>query len=195
MLLGVDRVLFSLLALGQLRQTLVVIICGTVILAFFVDGNESIKHHDLTISAQHNLFISAGDIHDSTLQTGGGHLACHGAFVDQIIKLALVCIRNFRVFSADSHIGGANALMCFLRVLRFILIHARLVGKICLTKSALYRITCAGHRFRGHINAVCPHIGDQPGLIQALRDTHRLFGPHAKLAACFLLQCRCHKGR
>ena len=85
MLLWVDRFLFRLLALGQLWQALVIIIDNAVIAAFFVDRDEAFKDHNLTVGTQNNLLIGAGDIYNGPFQTGGGHLAGHGAFVDQIV--------------------------------------------------------------------------------------------------------------
>ena len=85
--------------------------------------------------------------------------------------------------------------MRFLRILGLVLVHARAVGHVCGAEAALDLIARGHHRLGGHVDAVGPHVGDVAGLIQTLRRTHALLGPHAELAAGFLLQGRCHEGR
>ena len=161
MLFGIDGFLLGFFALRQLGQTLVIVINNRVVFAFFIDRNEPIKDHHLTIGPQHDLFVSAGDVDDRAFQFGGGHLAGHGTFIDQVIKFALIAIGNFGILCADRHFCRADTFVRFLRVLGLVFIDARLIRQIAIAELGFYGVAGLGHRFGCHIDAVCSHVGNQ----------------------------------
>ena len=85
--------------------------------------------------------------------------------------------------------------MRFLRILGLVLVHARAVGHISRAEAILDRIAGGHHGFGRHVDAIGPHIGDMPRLIQTLRRRHAGLGAHAELAAGLLLQGGGHEGR
>ena len=85
--------------------------------------------------------------------------------------------------------------MRFLRILRLVLIVAWALRYIFRAKTILHRVPCGGDRFGGHIDPVGPHIGNVPGLVEALCRAHRLACAHAELSAGLLLQGGRHERR
>ena len=84
--------------------------------------------------------------------------------------------------------------MRLLRILGLVLVHARAVRHIGRAKAAADLGAGGHHRLGRHVDAVGPHIGDIPRLIEALRRAHALLGAHAQLAAGLLLEGRGHEG-
>ena len=85
--------------------------------------------------------------------------------------------------------------MRFLRVLGLVLVDARGIGHIGGTEGLADLGTGGGNRLGRHVDAVGPHVGDVPGLIEPLCRRHRGLGPHAVFPARLLLQGRGHEGR
>ncbi len=193
MLLGRDAFLVGHFALHDLRQAAFVFVF--VVAAFFVNLQKAIEQHDLPGRAQAHLTICAGDINRGAFHAGGGHLAGDGALPDQIIQAALVHLGGAQLFGSEPHVGGADTFMRFLRVLGLVFVHARAVRQIGGPEAALDFIARSHHRLGCHVDAIGPHIGDVPRLVQTLCGVHALLGPHAELAAGLLLQRRCHEGR
>ena len=188
MLLGCDRLFGHAFAAGHLWQALVVVIDHVIVAAFFVDAQETVKQHDLTGGAQFNLAIAAGDIDGCTLHPRTFHLAGDGAFPDQIIKLALVGVGDFRLGCVFRQLRRADTFVRFLGVLGFVFIDARVgwhVFSAILVSNCLARL---GDRFGGHVDAIGPHIGDQAGLVQTLRGVHGHARAKAEFARSLLLQ-------
>ncbi len=194
MLLGRDGALFCRLSLGDLRQALVVIL-GRLVAALFIDPEKAVEEHDLTGGAQAHLAVRAAHLDGRALQPRGLHLAGKRALPDQIVELALVGVRQAQRGRVLRHLGGADALVRFLRVLRLVLVHPGRAGNVVLAEAVADRIAGGVHRLWRHVDPVGPHVGDVACLVEALRRAHRLLRAHAELAAGFLLQRRGHEGR
>ena len=185
-LLRRHRALFCGLSLHDLRQAALVAIL--VIAALVVDFQEAIKQHDLPIGAQADLTIGRQDIHHGPLHPRRRHLAGNRALPDQIIEPLLIHLRQPQLFGCCGHLGRADALMGFLRVLGLVFVHAGRVGDITCTEPRADLVACGHHRFGRHINPVGAHIGDQPGLVEPLCCRHAGLRTHAIFAAGLLLQ-------
>ena len=160
MLFVFDGFLGRWLALGDLRQALVIVINNRVVFAFFINRKEAVKQHYLAVCAQHNLAVSRAHINGSAFHTGGGHLAGDGAFIDQIVKLALIRIDDFGVFHADHEVSWAHTFVGFLCVFCLVFIDARLSGHIVGAKFLANGFAGLNHGFWCHVDAVSPHVGD-----------------------------------
>ena len=169
MLLGRDGLLARGVAFADLGKGLVVIIKDRIIAAFLVDFQETVKKHHLTRGAQLHLFIGGADNGRGAFQPRGSHLAGDGALVDQVVKLALIGIEDFQAFRIGHHIGGADALMRFLRVFGLVFIHASVGRHVITAEFRLDGVARGVHRLGGHVDAVGPHIGDMARLIEPLR--------------------------
>ena len=194
MLLGCDSQLLGLLALRELGQAAFVIVT-TIVTALFVDGDKPVEENDLTGGPQDHLLVVAGDIDRRPLKPRGGHLARDGAFIDQIVELALVGIGRPQLFRRQAHICGPDTLVGFLRVLGLVLVHPRACGQVITAEPILDRIPRGHDRLGGHVDPVGAHIGDVARLIEALGGRHGLARAHAEFAAGFLLERRGHEGR
>ena len=166
-----------------------------VVAALVIDPQESVELHHLTRGAQAHLPVGAGDLDRGALHPGGLHLAGDGAFPDQVIQLALIVGGDLQLVGRQHHVGRPDAFMRLLRVLGLVLVHARALGQVGLAEAGPDRVTGGHHRLGGHVDAVGPHIGDQPSLIEALGCRHAGLGAHAQLAAGLLLQGRGHERR
>ncbi len=93
--------------------------------------------------------------------------------------------------------------MCFLRILRFVLIAARCIRHVILAVILADHRPDAGNGFWRHVDAVGTHISnetdrfaaDVDALIQTLRDPHGVRWRKAELAARLLLKRRGGEGR
>ena len=85
--------------------------------------------------------------------------------------------------------------MRLLCVFGLVFIHARAAGQVFFAKLGADCVTCGHHRLGRHVDAIGAHVGNQPGLVQALRRRHRHFRTHAVFARRLLLQGRGHEGR
>ena len=186
---------FERIALGQLWQTLAILIALAVIAAFLIDFEKPVEQNNLTRGAQHDLLIIRADLDGGALHAGGLHLAGDGALPDQIIELALIFLGQADVIGRFGHFRGADTFMRFLCVFGFVFVHARRGGHIVGPVARLDCVACIMDRFGGHIDAIGSHICDMPRLIETLRCTHGLPRAHAEFAAGLLLQGRGHEGR
>ena len=87
-------------------------------------------------------------------------------------------------------IGRPDRLVRFLRILDLALILARLVGHEAGVVAVGDRPARGADRLGRHVDAVGPHVGDQPVLVERLGDPHRVAGRKAELARRLLLQGR-----
>ena len=86
MLFGRDVTFGQGLTLHDLGQTFVIIIpCWGVITALFINAHKAVEQNNLTIGAQNDLLIWAGDINGGAFQFCRRHLAGNRAFPNQII--------------------------------------------------------------------------------------------------------------
>ena len=92
-------------------------------------------------------------------------------------------------------IGRADRLVRFLRVLDLALILPRFVRDVAGVVAGRDRPPRGAHRLRRHVDAVGPHVGDEPVLVESLRHAHRVARGKAELARRFLLQRRCRERR
>ena len=194
-LFGRDAALLGGLALGDLRQALVVVIGRVVVAAFLVDLHEAVEQHHLAGGAQLDLAVGRADIDGGPLQPRRLHLAGDGALPDQVVELALVGIGDAQRGGVAAHVGRPDAFMRLLGVLRLVLVHPRAGRHVSLAEPRLDLGARRHHRLGRHVDAVGAHIGDVAGLVEALRGAHRLARAHAELAAGLLLQRRGHERR
>ena len=181
-------------AFVHLGQALIVIIYNSVVIAtFFIDFQEAFENHNLPSSAQLDLTIGTAKINGCAFHSGGRHLTGDGPFVDQVIQLALIRLGHFDVVRAAHHICGADTFVRFLRVLGFVFVHPRRRRDKIFAELGLDRRAGFVNRFGCHVDAVGPHVGDETRFIETLSGVHGLPCAHAKLAAGFLLQGRCHE--
>ena len=188
MLLGSDGMLLCGLALHNLGQAAPVFI-AVFIAALIVDFQKAIEQNHLSRRAQFNLTVCAGQIDARAFHPGGRHLAGQCALPNQIIKPALICVRNAQIVGCCGHLCGADTFMRFLRVLGFVFVKPRAGGHIAAAKTATN--LCAGglNRLGGHVDPVCPHVGYVPSFIKPLSCVHCGARTHAKFTAGLLLQC------
>ena len=86
MLLGRDVTFGQGLALHHLGQTFVIVIpCWGIIATLFINAHKAVKQNNLTVGAQNNLLIWAGDINGGAFQFCGRHLTGNRPFPNQII--------------------------------------------------------------------------------------------------------------
>ena len=86
MLLGRDVTFGQGLALHHLGQTFVIVIpCWGIIATLFINAHKAVKQNNLTVGAQNNLLILAGDINGGAFQFCGRHLTGNRPFPNQII--------------------------------------------------------------------------------------------------------------
>ena len=133
--------------------------------------------------------IAQGD--RGAFEQRGRHLARHRALEDEVVELALVP----RPGAFAGEIGRADRLVRFLRVLRLGAVHARLLGTIILAEARRDGVARGHNRAHVHLHPVGAHIGDRAGLVEALRQPHRVLRREAELAGGFLLQGRGGEGR
>ena len=191
-LLWRDRAFVHLVALGDLRQALVILV-HDIVAAFFVDAQEAVEFHHLTGGAQPDLFVLAADLYRGAFQTRTFHLAGQRALPDQIVQLALIRFGQFQRVGIFGHVGGAHTFVRLLRVLGLVLVDTRFRRDVFCPEPVRDGIPCHRDRLGGHVDAVGPHIGDVTGFIEPLRCAHGLACAHAELAAGFLLQRRRHE--
>ena len=91
MLLWRDTLLCGAVALGNLRQALVVLV-DDIVAAFLVDPEEAVEEHDLTVGAEPDLSVVAENFHRRPLQTRRLHLARQRPLPDEIVELRLIGI-------------------------------------------------------------------------------------------------------
>ena len=195
MLLWQNFFLIGFVASSEERQTFVVVIHNAVVATFFVDGDEAFEQNDLTRGTQDDLTISRSNIDRGAFHLRGRHLARNGAFIDQIVELLLIRIRDFDLFRRHKHIRRADTFVRFLRVLRLVFIHARAGRQVFFAELFFDRITRGHDRLRCHVDTVGTHVGDQTSLIQTLGRAHRLASTHTELTRGFLLERRGHERR
>ena len=176
---------------GQAGAVLSVVVVATLV----IDAQEAVEQHHLAGGAQADLVVGAGDLDRGPLHPGGLHLAGDGPLPDQVVQLALIVRGDLQLVRRQHHVGRPDALMRLLRVLGLVLVHARRFRQVLVAELGLDRVAGGHHGLGGHVDAVGPHVGDQPGLVQALRRRHAGLGAHAHLAAGLLLQGRGHEGR
>ena len=167
-LLGRDLAFGRGLARGDLRQALVVVALG-VVAAFLVDLDEAVEQHHLAGGAKADLAVGRADLDDGALEPGGGHLAGEGALPDQVVELALVVFGHPRLVGRQHHVGRPDAFVRFLRVLGLVLVHPGAVRQVLGAELGLDRVARGHHRLGRHVDAVGPHVGDEPGLVEPLR--------------------------
>ena len=196
----------GLLANSDLRQLRAVIVfggiralCGRVVAAFLIDGEEPVEHSDGTGGTQGDLFVGGHDIDRGALQFGAFHLAGNRALPDQVVELLLIVIeRAGDLLRCALEAGRTNGFVRFLRVLGFRRIDARrgrhVFGAIFLADHG----ACFGNAFGRHGDAVSTHVSDEAdrlaadvhAFVEALRDAHGVLGIEAQLARGFHLQRR-----
>jgi hypothetical protein len=186
---------FQRVARRDLRQALVVLVLGHVVAAFLVDLEEPVEEDHLARRAQFHLAVAAGHGDRGAFQPRGLHLAGDGALPDQVIKLSLIVLRQFQLTGRLGHVGGPDAFMRFLRVLGLVLVDARGWGRSSSRSARRSRRARRCHGLGRHVDAVGPHVGDVPGLVETLRRAHGLFRAEAELAGRLLLEGRGHEGR
>ena len=144
------------------------------------------------------FFGTSGEIDRHGIEYGRDHLAGHGPFPDKGIEPELVVLEHaFEIVGMPRYRGGANRLVGLLRVLRFGLELARLVGNVlfavALCDDVAYlanRDFCERHRVGAHVGyqADIALSGEFDALVKPLRSAHGSLSVEAELARGFLLQ-------
>ncbi|MPM10723.1 hypothetical protein SDC9_57057 [bioreactor metagenome] len=192
-LLGGDLALLRGFALHDLRQAGAVLAL-VVVAALIVDLQEAVEGDDLAGGAQLDLTVGGADVDGGAFHHRGGHLAGKRALPDQFVELGLI-VGDAQLLGAGRHVGRPDALVCLLRVLRLVLVHARACGHVFVAEAALDLVACGHHRLGRHVDAVGSHVGDVARLVEPLRRRHAGLGAHAVFARGLLLQGRGHEGR
>ena len=152
--------------------------------------------------ARRSMHASAdigGDVHGGAFELGRLHLAGDGAVPDQLVELGLVGFDDARHLArAALGVGRTDGFVRLLGVLRLGLIGARRAGDVVGAVVLADHAADGGDRFRVHVDAVGPHIGDETdrlaadvdAFVEPLREPHGMRRREAELAAGFLLQRR-----
>ena len=144
---------------------------GVVLLGRGLDLEEAVEAEDPTAGGQ---FIAAGGDGDlGGVEFGGGHLAGDELAPDQIVEPAGV------VFGVDGirgghQVGGPDRLMGLLgAILR--LVDDGLFRQVALAETGFDQRPHRAQGLLADVHAVGTHVGDEPGLVQALGQGHGLF--------------------
>ena len=131
------------------------------------------------------------------LAGGVGHLRRDGPSPDQLVDLQVLGaqLRRDLVWRSEPVAGGTDRLVRLLGVLDLLLVGARRFGYVLLSESLGDLRASGGHRRVGQRRRVGAHVGDEPTLVQALGDPHRLRRGQAELTARLLLIGRRDEGR
>ena len=168
-----------------------VVVLAAVVAALIIKREEAREFDDLPGRAEHRLACSVAQVDAGAFEPRRGHLARQRTLPDQIVEARMIAAADLVL----AEIGRTDRLVRFLRVLRFGLILARLVGNIAAVVAIGDRPPRGADRAAVHLNAVGTHVSDRAVLIEILRDPHRVAGRKAELARGFLLQGRCREGR
>ena len=133
-----------------------------------------------------------------------GHLAGQEAVVDEAVEFELVRGQIFgRLFRCELGHRGADRLVGLLGSLGLGGVIFGLGGQVAVAELLLDEMACFGYGLFGQVEAVGPHIGDDPhgplvGLdpfVEFLGHHHGLFGRETELGGGGLLEGGGHKGR
>ena len=186
MLDGLDTGLGGGIALAQRRHARALLVVGLLVAAFLVQREVAGEEHDLAGGAEDGPARPVAQLDGRPLEPRRRHLACQRAIVDQLVEPRMVARRRAR----PAEVGRPDRFVRFLRVLDLALILARPVGHVARVIAVRDRLARRADRFRRHVDAVGPHVGDQPVLVEPLGHAHRVAGREAELARGFLLQGR-----
>ena len=174
-----------------------------VIAAFLVEFEKTVERNDRATRPKRQPVVIPGrargpEVDGNLVEHGGGHLARHGPFPNQIVEFELVRIQTGESLGQPADIGRADRLVGFLGVLRLARIRPGAFGHVIgsIGRSDMAAGLIDG--LSGHLNAVGPHIGDQAdglaadvdAFIEALGDLHGLAGGEMQFAGRFLLKRR-----
>ncbi len=138
MLLGLDLAAIERIALFERRQTSVVLVVLGIVDVFAVEREIAVERDGRAGRAQHDIAGRRGDIDADLIDQRRRHLARDGALPDQLVEPPLLVIEMTRgIVRAARHVGRADRLVRFLRVLRLRAIDARLVGAIVRGRNPL----------------------------------------------------------
>ena len=190
MLVGIRLLPLQRVLGGHRRQHPVVLVIRRVVGVFAVELEEPIERDDRTSGPQ-RLTGPVDDVHGHLIELRRLHLRRDGALPDQLVQPPLVWVQIAGdLLRRAGHVGRADRLVRFLRVLGAAGVFARRRRQVVGAKGPAHVIADAIDRFPRHLHAVGPHIGDQAGgltpdidtLIQTLREPHRLLRAKPELA-------------
>ena len=139
------------------------------------------------------------DLDGRAFEFGRFHLAGDGAYPDQLVESRLLGIEHLGDAARQAaHVGRADRLVRFLRVLGLHLIFSRRAGDIIGAVFVADHLAGRGHGLRRHVDAVGAHISnesdrlavDLDAFVQALRDLHGAGRRETEFSRGFLLQGR-----
>src|SRR5579884_2929651 len=138
-----------------------------------------------------------GDPHRHRLPPSVRHLRGDRALPDQLVQPQLVAaqLAPHLVRRAEAVARRPNRLVRLLGVLHAPLVPARLGGYGVGAVERARLLARGRERRLAQRRRVGAHVGDEPVLVQPLRDAHRLLRRQAQLAARLLLQRRRHERR
>ncbi len=195
MLAGSSIQQVGMLAPGQFRQALFIILIGRLVAALGVEADKAIEDQHLAGGAQAGAAILGDKVDRGALELGWLHLARRGAAPDQGIELPLVGIGGLEVLRGEREIGRADGLVSFLGVLGLGRIAPRFFRQVLRAIGAGDLVAGGAIGFLGHVHAIGPHIGDAAGLVEFLRGLHGALGAEAEAARGILLQGGGDEGR
>ncbi len=178
-----------------------------VIQILVVEPQEAVELDDGTIGAEAvNLAVTAVccNVDSCAFKFRTFHLAGNRALPDQFIERQLISLEvPLDLVRCPAWIRGPDSLMCFLRVLGLGRVFARNRGQIGLAIVLQDCVASCGNCLASHVHAVGPHVGDEAhglpaninAFVELLGNLHCPRRGKAKLARCFLLQCRSPEGR
>ena len=198
-LFGTDREEIDLFAFPEgWQQLFVPAPPGGVILALEIDAHET-GFRDGRAAGAKNALVTGCEIGRDGVDCGVCHLACDGAFPDELVELALLVAQGMGDLLRDvANRCRANRLVRFLGVFRLGLEASGLLRMHLLAPCFADVVANFVDRLVRERHRVCPHVGDQADstladvhtLVELLGDTHGPLRREAEFARCLLLQGR-----
>ena len=189
------------------RQDALVLVVGRVVAALDVHGHVAGLNERRAVCAQQMpaRAVGAGEQVDGhRVLDRMDHLAGDGALPDKRIEFLQVRVdAPFEHLRQHGGRGGADRLVRFLRVARFVLVHARRIGHGFRAIQLADHLANFTDGFVGKIDRIGTHVGDETDgalavvdtFIKLLRESHGALRRVAELARRFLLQRRGGEGR
>jgi len=154
--------------------------------ALLVEREKAGEEDNLAGRTENCPARSVGQLDGGAFQASRRHLARERPIIDKLVEARVIAGRSARL----AEVGRTDCLVGLLRVLRLARVAARLVGHVAAVIAVRDRLASGADRLLRHVDAVGPHVGDQPVLVERLGDPHRVASREAELARGLLLKRR-----